>query len=1392
MKKKFTFLGMLAIFMSIAFYGNSQTFFSEDFENGGTFPAGWTLSPGTGNDWVIDDGTDNGPGFAHSGTYTAMFDDYSYSTGTVAEMITPAIDLSSTSPGDSIVLSYWYWDGDGSDQVEVLISTDGTNYTPIDTTDATVDPWAQQFVDLSAYAGQSTIYISFKGTSVYGYSNPNVDDVLVRKLLSDDLTASDVIVPTPYCGITLDTIKMSIVNVGTSAQSSYSATYSIDGGATWITPENITTTLNPEDTLIYTFATLADFSTPGTYDVLAAVNLASDGDNSNDTSLVKQFVNGLVNTLSYTENFDVNPDGVHGVFANSWESDFDAVDTYTFGWRTETTSTASSSTGPSGPSSGTGTYIYLETSGGSAGDIAALTGPCLDLSSITNSIILSYKYHMYGSSMGNLYTDVMIGGLWQCIDTIQGQQQTAEADPWLTNVLLLTNNVEKIRFRGEKGSSYTGDMAIDDILIKEVLANDLAALNTTVPTAYCGITLDTIKMSIVNVGTSAQSSYSATYSIDGGATWITPENITITLNPGDTLNYTFTMLADFSIPGTYDILAAVILAGDGDGNNDTITGGSLNSTPVISSFPYTQDFEGTQYWNAGGINSSWQLGTPAAPVINSAASGSNAWTTNLTGDYNASENSYVESPCFDFSTLHNPLVQFNYWAESEGDGSWNYDGAVIEYSIDDGTTWNIIGSIGDWINWYDMPSISALSADGWGGDIGDGAGTNGWVEAKHLLSQLAGQSSVKFRIHFASDGGVQYDGFAFDDFVIREGEINLAVTEINYNGPEGGTDTTEFIEWYNAGNDAVNIDGFYYTQGVEDTLPNLLVLPGEYFVSAYDSTVMADFFGYTDAITWDNGGLSNGGEDIALHTSWGALVDSLAYDDANGWPTEPDGNGPTLVFCEHNIGLDQNDPANWTISSVYVDSLNLLPVFASPGADDNACQFVDVAVVNPPSGDWYDCDMTATDTVNIAITNLGNDIINAVDTIYAFYQIDANPVVADTIFISTDMLPNDTVQFNFAQTADFSAIATYNWKVWVSYSADANQINDTTTGTITHYIPVVDLGADTIYTLQPDTIVLDAGAGYDVYTWSDGSTNQTFNVSTFGQYYVDAVDTNGCSASDTVWVMAAPALGYDVAVIDPANGSAFSDCDLGVDTIEITIKNTGTATISAVDTIYAYYQIDGGAIVADTIFVTSDFVSGDSLDFIFNQPYDFSALQTYNWKIWINYPQDTIATNDTVIGTLTHYEPVVDLGPDTLCTTQPDTIVLDAGAGFDTYTWSDGSINQTFNVIVYGTYYVEAFDSNGCSASDTIIIYNCVNVNENTNLAFNLYPNPNNGTFTVELPEYTKDVRIEILNIQGDVIYSDVLVANRNNINISDYAKGIYFVKLISDKTERVEKIIIQ
>ncbi len=76
----------------------------------------------------------------------------------------------------------------------------------------------------------------------------------------------------------------------------------------------------------------------------------------------------------------------------------------------------------------------------------------------------------------------------------------------------------------------------------------------------------------------------------------------------------------------------------------------------------------------------------------------------------------------------------------------------------------------------------------------------------------------------------------------------------------------------------------------------------------------------------------------------------------------------------------------------------------------------------------------------------------------------------------------------------------------------------------------------------------------------------------------------------------------------------------------------------------------------------------------------------------------------TKIGYITIYSPpVVNLGTDIL-TTQPDTIVLDAGAGFIDYFWNNGSNLQTLNVITYGMYCVTVTDVNGCLASDCVVI----------------------------------------------------------------------------------------
>ncbi|NQU80596.1 MAG: immunoglobulin domain-containing protein, partial [Bacteroidetes bacterium] len=108
---------------------------------------------------------------------------------------------------------------------------------------------------------------------------------------------------------------------------------------------------------------------------------------------------------------------------------------------------------------------------------------------------------------------------------------------------------------------------------------------------------------------------------------------------------------------------------------------------IISSFPYSEDFEsGSGSWRTGGSNSSWQLGNPAGPTINSATSGSTVWVTNLTGNYNPDEVSYIISPRFNLSGLNYPKIEFNIWWDAEG----FYDGANFQYKEAAGE-WKTLG-----------------------------------------------------------------------------------------------------------------------------------------------------------------------------------------------------------------------------------------------------------------------------------------------------------------------------------------------------------------------------------------------------------------------------------------------------------------------------------------------------------------------------------------------------------------------------------------------------------------------------------------------------------------------------------------------------------------------------
>ncbi|MGM0620491.1 MAG: T9SS type A sorting domain-containing protein [Bacteroidota bacterium] len=82
---------------------------------------------------------------------------------------------------------------------------------------------------------------------------------------------------------------------------------------------------------------------------------------------------------------------------------------------------------------------------------------------------------------------------------------------------------------------------------------------------------------------------------------------------------------------------------------------------------------------------------------------------------------------------------------------------------------------------------------------------------------------------------------------------------------------------------------------------------------------------------------------------------------------------------------------------------------------------------------------------------------------------------------------------------------------------------------------------------------------------------------------------------------------------------------------------------------------------------------------------------------------------------------------------------------------------------------------------------------EKNSQAVTVFPNPSNGKFTVTTIDGSIDA-IYIYNVTGIKVFStsDIKLIANNEIDISDYKKGIYFIKIDSRDKIHTKKIVIQ
>jgi len=831
--------------------------------------------------------------------------------------------------------------------------------------------------------------------------------------------------------------------------------------------------------------------------------------------------------------------------------------------------------------------------------------------------------------------------------------------------------------------------------------------------------------------------------------------------------------------------------------------------------PWNEDFENSgtipSCWNQGTSNSeSWIFSTTGGHVGNA---GSFSVPT-TSGNYFAyvddstpdNTGTTLESPYIDVSGLTVPELSFFLISNNEGNSN-------VNFSVDvwDGAAWNT--------------GVYTSNTNTLNGD---------WEKIIVSLASLTitGDIQLRFIVDEPSNGDF-YDDVAIDDVDIHEAPncpdpTMLTITNLTSTSADlGWTDPTGSlwdIEWDTAGftqgagnfiigttTNPHNLTGLtpntnyeFYVRTDCGVDSSNWVGPFPFFtgycqvVSTSPSSYMDDFSttgGSTNISNLTSGYATNGYEDATVmvvsqfagasfnfntqfigttvgYNIWVDWNNDLDFDDpgedvylsggyvssASGTITVPAatpvGNYRMRMRCDYNAtspnacgpsGSGRNETEDYTIA-VVAQQANDIGV---------------IAIESAPTG----CGL-GNETVTIKVKNFGTAAQTGFDVAYALNSVAITPET-----VSATVNPGDTLTYVFTTLANMSTSGAYTIDAWTDLTTDGDNNNDTLNGWMTEHLASSLAFSGNMAIPDNDT------EGINSIICTNGLVNNMLDSCyTLSALVIDSL-THTFNGDLDIWL------------ISPANDTLEVSTDNGGSTdnyINVTFTDTASVNINGNNPVPGFYHTEELAGLAKfngtnpegawTLLVKDD--AGGDLGVL------------YDWHL-----------------EFTDHNFTVNLGVDTnLCPNQ--SITLDAGAGNYTYAWSTGDNTQqvtldtntlggngTYNIVVTVTDTLT-----GCATIDTIVVdfSPCAGINAlANNVNVNVYPNPNNGQFTLNVN--TTDVNelsIKVINLQGQEVYNRNNFDNLNTVNeqidLNDRANGIYFVIVTTDKGSVTHKMIIQ
>ena len=165
----------------------------------------------------------------------------------------------------------------------------------------------------------------------------------------------------------------------------------------------------------------------------------------------------------------------------------------------------------------------------------------------------------------------------------------------------------------------------------------------------------------------------------------------------------------------------------------------------------------------------------------------------------------------------------------------------------------------------------------------------------------------------------------------------IVINEIMYNpsSQQGNDWDQEWIELFNTTDQEQDIGGWTFgdASGTTFTLPGGTTIPANgYLILARNDTEFTTFYTSetpqfpipdgVQVLDWGSFALNNDDpfpvDTLTLKNASSTVIDRVSYDDGGSWPTEPDGDGPSLEKINPLLANTNTnaDASNWAASTV--------------------------------------------------------------------------------------------------------------------------------------------------------------------------------------------------------------------------------------------------------------------------------------------------------------------------------------------------------------------------------------------------------------------------------------------------------------------------------------------